>query len=184
MTMGVTQEGVVRDTIRVRRGRGVGGLDRGDRKVAITKDAPGPGRGIKAELSEHTPELSRCGLRAPGVPRRVDGEDTQRKPVRRGRRDDDIKGNHATSETVRDWDSLALKVVPDSGNNPPLGRMGRGTNGRGLIDVVRRHRHTRRHRWGRLRFLNNPDVGTRRYDMVPNSIRLHDVVQTVRIKRE
>ena len=63
-----------------------------------------------------------------------------------------------TSKSVRDRDSLTLEVVPDSGNNPPLGRMGRGMKGRGLIDVVRRHRHTRRNRQGRLCFINDPDV--------------------------
>jgi hypothetical protein len=101
-----------------------------------------------------------------------------------GSGDDDIKRNNAASEPVRHRDTLRMEVVADRSNNSPLGSAGGSTQSRSLIHVVGRNRHTGSNWRGRLGFIDNPDVGPRGYNIVLNRIRLHNIVQTIRIKRK
>ena len=65
------------------------------------------------------------------------------------------------SKTIRNRDALAMEVVPDSGNNSPLGGAGRAAQSGGLIHVVRGDRHTGSNRRGRPGFIDNPDMQAR-----------------------
>ena len=176
---GVAEKGKVGSAIRVGwRGR-VSCLNGGKCKVTIAKNAPCARRGGLTELSNHAPELMGSRLRASWVPRCIESDDAKKKPTSRGGGNHDIKRDDPAGEPIRNGHMLAVEVMSNCSNYPSLRRTWRGSQGRHLVKIIARNEHARGNRRRRLRFIHNPNIGTRRYNMALKGVRFHHIVQAI-----